>query len=192
MKGVAGQEARVAPRAARRRSLVLLVALGLPLACTFERRPAVEGEAGSGDLVLSGGISSGLDEGAALETVRLFREAVALGDLSLALVLLDREATLVDELVGEASEARTRGELLLALRRRHAGGLSFESRGDPLVASSGEGVLVGSHLTVFQADAGGEPALFGTLYESVLLVPNPDAWRIRHLHRSFVPEATIP
>jgi hypothetical protein len=182
----------VGPRHALR-ALVPLVVLGLPLACTFERRPAVEGEAGStGELVRSGGISDGLDEGAALETVRLFREAVALGDLSLALVLLDREATLVDELVGEASEARTRGELLLALRRRHAAGLSFESRGDPLVASSGEGLLVGSHLTVFQAEAGGDPALFGTLYESVLLVPGPGAWRIRHLHRSFVPEPAMP
>lgn len=170
------------------RWLVPALVLSGVLGCTFERRTEPEPEDARAEEEATQPVpeGAGTEIGAApLETVELFRESVAAGDLSLALALLDREATLVDELVGEASEARTRGELVLELRRQHAAGLVFDPLGPPATIASGESALVVSRFTMLRETEGGAREELGLVHETVFLLALPDGWRIRHLHRSL-------
>jgi hypothetical protein len=139
--------------------------------------------------ILGNGSGLPIGEDLALETVRLFRESVAVGDLSLALALLDRDASLVEVIPGESSEQVTRGELLLELRRRHAEGLHLELL-ESRITLPAEGVaLVLSRLAVLQSGPDGYGEEVGRVDETVVLLVTPDGWRIRHLHRSLRPEA---
>ncbi|MSR22378.1 MAG: hypothetical protein EXR92_02365 [Gemmatimonadetes bacterium] len=158
-------------------------------ACSFERRaePDAEPAEGNGGLPSPSAELPGAETRVApLETVELFRASVAIGDISLALALLDREATLVDELVGEASEAQTRGELLLELRRQHASGLVFEPLEAPTVVTLSESALVITHFAAVREGEGGARQEVGQVYETVFLLASPDGWRIRHMHRSLL------
>lgn len=164
----------------------------LPVACTFEQRangeapeeeeppaPEVEGEASGPDTL-------GPTEGP-LQTLRAFREAMAVGDLSLALALLDREASLMDEVAGEVGIAASRGEVLLELRARLAEGLDLSETSTHLSFPGGVALAV-STLRIHVADDVPEEleALDGReLRETVLLVATAEGWRIRHLHRSL-------
>jgi hypothetical protein len=167
--------------------LLLLVASS---SCTFERRVELDPDGSSEEEApQTPGVEVRMGDpgAAAVDAVRLFRESVELGDLSLALALLDREATVVDELVGEAREAATRGELLLELRRRHAAGLSFEPLEAPTTIALAEAALVVSRLTLVQEDEDGARVEAGRVSETVFLTASADGWRIRHLHRSLAP-----
>lgn len=152
-------------------------------ACTFERRADLEEDdspAGSGIPGLEEGVGARTPEAVA----RLFREAVEVGDLSLALSLLDRSATLVDALAGAPDVTTTRGELLLELRRRHGEGLALEeleARSEPV----GESTLVLTRLALMELDEDGIGIEVGRVYETALLTPVEGGWRIRHLHRSL-------
>lgn len=130
---------------------------------------------------------------AALTALRTFRQAMAVGDLSLALALVDREAVLVDDLVGDPAGHGSRGEVLLELRARLAEGLAI--REDSAAVSLPEGVaIVVSRLSVEVGEDAPQrlQALDGhSLHETVILVPTAEGWRIRHLHRSLLPGADI-
>jgi hypothetical protein len=125
-------------------------------------------------------------------TLEVFREAVRVGDISLALQLLDAEAVLLDDLVveaaGEADPPGTRGELLLALRRRHAEGLGLQPLDSDLRWSDDTAVL-STRLLLLDRSAGPEvePDSLGWARETAVLRPTPEGWRILHLHRSVVP-----
>jgi hypothetical protein len=159
------------------------------VACTFEET-GTPGSSGGLSPPEPGGLAGEepqvvASEETALLTVRMFRESVASGDLTLALSLLDREATLIDAMAGEASEAETRGELLLELRGRHASGVVLEPlRSDIRIPVAGV-ALVTSRLAVLQEGPGGIGEDVGRVDETVLLVATPEGWRIRHLHRSL-------
>jgi len=133
-----------------------------------------------------------LTEDAALQTIQHFRSSIAVGDLSRALALLDGDATLVDALAGEASEAATRGELLLELRRRHAEGISLDPVSTRVALLTGDAALLVSRLEVLETDADGVVSSVGYLHETVLLVGSSGGWRIRDLHRSFLPGDPLP
>jgi len=169
-----------------------LLLLLVPVACTFEQRPngdepeeedpsahQVEGEIPDPD-------TFGPTEGP-LQTLRAFREAMAVGDLSLALALLDRDASLMDEVAGEVGTSASRGEVLLELRARLAEGLDLSETSTRLSFPGGVALVV-STLHIQVADDAPE-ALAGLadreLRETVLLVPTAEGWRIRHLHRSL-------
>lgn len=171
----------------RRRSLgptLLVGALATALlgaACTFEHRADMEeAEASPGSVALVGNGDRGLSPGA---VARLFREAVFVGDLSLALSLLDRQATLVDELAGTDEETMTRGELLLELRRRHVAGLGLEVL-ETRVEPATESTLVLSRLALLERGDDGIGVEVGRAYETLVMVRTDEGWRIRHLHRS--------
>jgi ketosteroid isomerase-like protein len=155
--------------------------------CTFEHRPDPRAEnAGDGDPLEARQDelpARGLDR-SPVGVVRVFREAVVRGDLSLALSLLDREATLVDELAGAQSESATRGELLMELRRRHAEGLILRVL-DIDVSQAGETALVLTRLALMEEGGDGIGVEVGRAYETVVLVPSDQGWRIRHVHRSL-------
>lgn len=160
---------------------VALVVMGAG-ACTFERRDDVDEEEAAATRALPG-FEDGSRWRSPEGVVRLFREAVVLGDLSMALSLLDRQSILVDELAGAPDEAMTRGELLLELRRRHTEGLVLEVL-QTRVEEAGETALVLTHLAIMDRDEDGIGVEVGRVYESVVLVPTEEGWRIRHLHRS--------
>jgi hypothetical protein len=123
----------------------------------------------------------------ALRTADMFRSLVAAGDLSRALVLVDRDATLVDPLAGEAAEAATRGELVVDLRRRHAEGMSLEVM-DTQVYLLAEGVaVIITQLAMLEADADGIGEETGRVHETLILEAQAEGWRILRLHRSLVP-----
>jgi len=151
-------------------------------ACTFEHRADLDDEEGAmpASLVLLGNGERGLSPGA---VTRLFREAVVAGDLSLALSLLHRQATLVDELAGTDEATITRGELLLELRRRHVEGLVLEVL-DSRVEPSSESAVVLTRLALLDRGEDGIGMEVGRAYETVVLVPTDEGWRIQHLHRS--------
>jgi hypothetical protein len=166
-------------------TVALAAVLLLSLAgCTFEERGNGNASAPSGAEAPEGEARDGRVDpaAAALDVVRTFREATAVGDLSLALALTDRDATFADELAGRLDPGHTRGELLLELRRRLAreGGLREEASEVIL----GEGLAV----VVSRLELGGhadfEGGTGGTIHETVVLVPVAEGWRIRHLHRS--------
>jgi hypothetical protein len=125
-------------------------------------------------------------------TLEVFREAVRVGDISLALQLLDAEAVLLDDLVLDAADEfdlpGTRGELLLALRRRHAAGLGLEPLDAELRWSDNTAVL-STRLLLLDRSAGleAEPDTLGVARETAVLRPSPEGWRILHLHRSMIP-----
>jgi len=125
-------------------------------------------------------------------TLEVFREAVRVGDISLALQLLDAEAVLLDDLVLDAASESdlpgTRGELLLALRRRHAGGLGLEPLDSELRWSDNTAVLSTRLLLLDRsAEPEAEPDTLGVARETAVLRPSPEGWRILHLHRSMIP-----
>lgn len=134
---------------------------------------------------------SSLDPAAsALQTLRVFRESVEIGDLSLALALLDREVEIVDHLVGSpfsGGGTLSRGEALLELRRLHSEGLVLEEMGSELVLRQ-DAALIHARLVVLQRDeATGVAREVTRGHETVLMVPSPEGWRIRLLHRSLDP-----
>ncbi len=172
---------------------VFLGGVLLLASCSFERRPEVEGEdarveaeARAPEAILSD------PTGSALETLAVFREAVSIGDLSLALALLDPEVRIVDRLVsleGRRADEFTRGELLLELRRSHAEGMQLEVL-DSRVLLLNESALVSSTLAVLQASEGSSLAReVARAEETVLLMLTPAGWRVRHFHRSTVPSS---
>jgi len=158
--------------------------------CTFETRDgsgeAVNEVAGEAAIPSDGPIVE-ISSGAALRTAETFRSAVAAGDLSRALALVDRDATLVDGLVGEAAEAGTRGELLVELRRRHSEGMDLEVVASDVDLLSDEVALVVSRLALLQVGAGGIGEEVGRVHETILLKLQADGWRIVRLHRSLAP-----
>lgn len=163
----------------------------LPLvfaACTFEPRGGPDTTpAEEENEALGGAPSAELSEAAALQTIEHFRNSVAAGDLSRALALVDGDATLVDALVGEASEAATRGELLLELRRRHADGVTLEPVASRATLFSGGTAFLVTRLGVFEPGPDGAARMVGQMHETVLLIGSSEGWRIRNLHRSFLP-----
>ena len=132
-------------------------------------------------------------EASARATVRAFQDAVFVGDLSLALTLLDPSATLVDPLVGDAAQDATRGELVLELRRRYATGVRLEGLSVEVTLLGGgtappdATALVISELAMLQERDDGIGEQVGRVHETALLVSTPEGWRIRHLHRSSAP-----
>jgi hypothetical protein len=170
--------------------LGLLFPALLIASCTFERRADPNGDE---SLRLNGTPSADeleaveLAATAAVRTMELFRSSVASGDISRALALVDRDASLVDDLAGQAMEASTRGELLLELRRRHAEGLTFEVTGSEAVLLSESVALVLSHLVLTQTGREGSADLVVRLNETAVLVSTSEGWRIRHFHRSYAP-----
>lgn len=125
-------------------------------------------------------------------TLEVFREAVRVGDISLALQLLDADAVLLDDLVLDAADESdppgTRGELLLALRRRHAEGLGLQLLDSELRWSDDTAVL-STRLLLLDRSGGPEvePDSLGLARETAVLRPTPEGWRILHLHRSVIP-----
>jgi hypothetical protein len=171
---------------------VLLLAAG---ACLFERRPDPESPS-----LLDSGLDPELPAearppdpaDAAAHLTEVFRDAVRIGDLSLALGLLDRNATLRDELAGAAvvgdPEGVTRGELLLEIRRMYEEGIRLHPT-RVAVDVLGETAVVTTELEVLRrVEPEGELAVQeGRAWETAVLVATPEGWRIRHLHRSFHP-----
>lgn len=159
------------------------------MGCTFEPR------AGSDDPITetvdevepSEGSVVEVSSGAALRTAEIFRSAVAAGDLSRALALVDRDATLVDGIVGEAAEAATRGELLLELRRRHSEGMNLEVVTSTVDLLSSEIALVVSRLALLQVGPDGIGEEVGRVHETVLMTLQAEGWRIVRVHRSLAP-----
>ncbi|CAN5797475.1 hypothetical protein BH23GEM11_BH23GEM11_13210 [soil metagenome] len=126
-------------------------------------------------------------------TMEVFREATRVGDVSLALQLLDSRALLMDDLVLE-SEGRvsdlpaTRGEHLLELRRRHAAGLFFEVLDSDLRWLDETAVLTTRLLLLMRSrELDAAPDTVGVALESAFLRPSPEGWRIVHMHRSVAP-----
>jgi len=128
---------------------------------------------------------------AALSALRTFREAMSVGDLSLALALVDREASLVDQLVGDPDRFASRGEVLLELRARLAEGLTMREDSTEVSVTDGSAVIVSRLGLEVEEDAPeSTQALSGrSLHETVVLILTAEGWRIRHLHRSILPEA---
>jgi hypothetical protein len=136
-----------------------------------------------------------MDSGqAALSALRAFREAMAVGDLSLALSLVDREASLVDALAGDPEAFATRGEVLLELRARLAEGMRIREDSTRISLPNGVAVVESRLSIEVEEDAPDRVhALSGrSVHEIVVLVPTPDGWRIRHLHRSVLPGPGVP
>ena len=158
--------------------------------CTFEPRDGTDES--TSDMAEDAGMQSDgavvdVSSGAALRTAEIFRSAVATGDLSRALALVDRDATLVDGLVGEAAEAATRGELLLELRRRHSEGMDLEVVSSTVDLLSGEVALVVSRLALLEVGSDGIGEEVGRVHETILLTLQAEGWRIVRLHRSLAP-----
>jgi ketosteroid isomerase-like protein len=170
----------------------LLVLVG---GCVFERRPdpdRMQEVERAPDAKASDASPWEDPEAAAASLAEVFREAVRLGDLSLALGLLHRDAVLLDELVGDlptgAAGPLTRGELLLAVRRIHQDGVSLRPA-QVEVTLLDDVALVTSYLDLMRSmEEGGDLAVQeGRVWESMVLVATPEGWRIRHLHRSLRP-----
>lgn len=174
---------------------VLFVLLMGTMGCVFERRPDPEGleeatAAREAEALGEDAVADPADAAAAL--VEVFREAVRVGDLSLALNVIHRDAVLLDELVGDASVgasgASTRGELLLAVRRLHQEGLRIHPS-EVEVSLLEDAAVVTTYLDILRpVEEGQELAVQeGRAWETIVLVATPEGWRIRHLHRSFRP-----
>jgi hypothetical protein len=181
-----------------RRLLLLAAVVPVLAGCTIERRAdpnEVPVDLALGEVDTLGFPAAPPDPGASVEvTLEIFREAVRVGDLGLALQLLDPQAVLVDDLAtGGTSPDRvatpaTRGELLLELRRRHAAGLLLDPV-DSELAWVDEVAIVTTRLRLLarSPDPEIEPEPVGEARESAVLRPTPEGWRIVHLHRSLVP-----
>jgi ketosteroid isomerase-like protein len=168
------------------------VLFGVAGGCTFEHRGNDAGEVdtaepGAGLAPTEGEVSP---EAPVLDAVRTQREAVARGDLALALALLHPDATLVDALLSGAHSGATRGELLLELRALLGRGFRLDEEGAD-VTVTGETALVVSTLRLEgEDDASGQwlDRVGRVVHESTVLVLTPEGWRIRHMHRSLAPE----
>jgi hypothetical protein len=184
----------------KRSPALALVLAGLLLAgCTLERRadPDASLRADS-DLVPDEGVLDPqpvpADPAESVRvTLEVFREAIRVGDISLALQLLDAQAMLLDDLAldlgnGASELPPTRGELLLALRRRHAEGLGLQVL-DTELRWVDETAVLSTRLLLLHRGAGSdaEPDSVGLARESAVLRPTPEGWRILHFHRSVVP-----
>ncbi len=166
-----------------------LLLLGILVGCTFEQR-------GNGDdppLVMEEGEEAIVapQRPGPTATVRAFRDAVAVGDLSLALALLDRQAFLVDDLVGDPELAGSRGEALLELRSRLAEGMILHEESSR-VNRAGEGAVVMTRLRIAVSED--SPEALSTmdgrhLTETAVLILTEEGWRIGHFHRSLLPES---
>jgi hypothetical protein len=172
-------------------SFLLLALLAVAHGCTFEERGnGLADPAGPGEASVLGEDVEELDDpgAAALRVVRTFRDAAATGDLSLALALMHRDATLTDELAGSTDEERTRGEMLLESRARLSDGVSLRESSTHMTLSDGVAVVL-SRLTVEPQEGVELPSgsdLPAELIETVVLVPGADGWTVLHLHRSAV------
>lgn len=179
----------------RRYGVLVAGLLVLSAGCVFERRPDpdryFEGERPP-ETELADEAWREDPEAAALSLAEVFREAVRVGDLSLALSFLHRDAILLDELVGDvpvsAAGPLTRGELLLAVRRMHQDGLRLHVA-DVEVTFLDDVALVNSYIDLLRpVEEGRELAVqAGRVWETLVLVATPEGWRIRHLHRSLRP-----
>lgn len=160
------------------------------LGCSFERRPEAQEDEVTVDVGADEDVGAPVppENGAraAADVVHLFRESIAMGDLSLALGLLHGEAELVDGLIGEGNEELTRGELLLEVRRRVADHVHLEAVETDVALQGEASALVTSLLVMREVTPEGPGEVVGRLYESALLLPSDEGWRIRHLHRSFL------
>ncbi|TVP78189.1 MAG: DUF4440 domain-containing protein [Gemmatimonadales bacterium] len=193
--------------------LVLLFPSVLLVGCTLEPREGADEVDPGLDLSLDTAASPdtlpGSDrppprdpEEAVQVVMEVFREATRVGDLSLALSLLDREAVLVDDGLpggaagptgtapgGEALEERTRGEFVVEMRRRHADGLRFGVE-SVRVRLEGPHALVFTTLRAEQLEPGDPEATGETarVLETAVLRGTDDGWRIVHMHRSGTPD----
>jgi hypothetical protein len=172
--------------------------------CTLERRADPDAGAEEDPVQLDGGspldpppVTTDPSESVRV-TVEVFREATRVGDVSLALQLLDSRALLMDDLVrgsgGRVSDLpATRGEHLLELRRRHAAGLTFEVLESDLRWVEETALLTTRLLLLNRAsEPEAAPDTVGVALESTFLRPSPEGWRIVHMHRSLPPGATPP
>ncbi len=164
-------------------------------ACTLEQRfdPELEAVEVVGDDTVPAegfeepgppGPPSVTPEEAVTTTLEVFREAVRVGDLSLALSLFHRDARLIDDLATGVSTQATRGETLIDVRRRYAEGLRLQS--EVLEVREIEGSFLVSSRSVV-VDSEGDPgpeAEREYFQESALLVPSTEGWRIALFHRS--------
>jgi hypothetical protein len=185
----------------RRPTWKLLPAALLALAaagCTLEQRADGDAADLDPDTVPDSGIveplPSSLDPAESVRvTMEVFREAVRVGDLSLALGLMDGRAVLMDDLaapggVGMSDPPATRGELLLELRRRHGEGLLLRIEGSELRWLDDHALLVSTLVLLQRApDPADAPEEIGTARETAVLHLSPEGWRIVHLHRSLGP-----
>lgn len=165
-----------------RRCLPLLSVLFFS-SCTLERR--FEESADTTAVVPSEASELQSTEELAGQTVRLFRDAVFAGDISRALSLMAEGASLIDPFAGRSTVEWPVGEVLLELRRRHADGVRFEPIRDEVTLLEDGGALVLTTLAVLQ-ETGGVGEEVGEIHETALLIPSPEGWKVRHIHRSLV------
>lgn len=168
------------------RTAALFLVSFLLTSCVLERRGD---EAVQPDSLTSDAIPDSLtaDE-RARHAVRIFRDAVAAGDISRALSLMSEGASIIDPLVGRTSDEAPVGEVLLELRRIHSDGVRLESIEDEVSLLPSGDALVLTTLAVLQEVEGvGEEV--DRMEESALLTPSPEGWKLRHLHRSLVEPA---
>jgi hypothetical protein len=196
-----------------RRALLLLAVAGLPgwvSGCTLERRgdpdgiPPLDTTLLAPDSLLEAPLPAPADpETSVRTTLEVFREATRVGDISLALQLLDSRAILLDDLVlaegGPADLPATRGELLMELRRRHAEGLGIAVESSELRWAEETAVITSVLLLTRRVGEGGATApgadppppapadTLGRARETAVVRPTPEGWRILHLHRSLGP-----
>ncbi len=183
-----------------RRALLLAATAAVLAGCTLERRADPNGipldTPGLDEVDTLDFPTTPPDPTASIEvTLEIFREAVRVGDLGLALQLLDPQAILIDDLAtGVAGGAErvatpaTRGELLLELRRRHAAGLLLDPEESELVWVDDVAVVTTRLLLLARSpDPDADPVRTGEARETAVLRPTPEGWRIVHLHRSLVP-----
>lgn len=191
------------------RCFLLLLALLVVGGCTLEPREATDGadpdielipdaDAPSDTVPLPDEVPRDPEEAVAI-VMEVFREATRVGDLSLALSILDREAILVDDGIpggmagpapadpGDAAvEERTRGEFVMAMRRQHADGLRFQVDGVRARVEGPHALVVTSlraeRLDADEPDAG--PTASWSVLETAVLRATDAGWRIVHLHRS--------
>lgn len=185
-------------RGRRSAGLLGVTALLVLVGCTLERRAG--SDSGELDDVPTGELTSPerpaadsladttvVDPAeAARTTLEVFRESVRVGDLSLALSLLDADAVLIDDLAAAEATGTTRGEMLMAVRRRHAAGMTLEPIGLE-VRPMDEAFLVTSSWTLIP---GPEDSPAATIHESAVVVAAEGSWRIALFHRSEAPEST--
>ncbi len=185
-------EAGRLPRAAVGFQLLVCLLLSSISACTFERSdPEADRDGPPLGIALAGpepqeSLADRID--LVLTAVESFRESVATGDLSVSLSQLDSGATLVDPLVGRATETASRGELLLELRRRHAEGLVYEPVETEVVIDGDGSALVLTLLSMLREGESGAWDEEALVFETAYLVRGDEGWRILHLHRSQLPE----
>jgi hypothetical protein len=162
-------------------SAALALLLFLP-SCTLERRG--EESTGTDSTSVAPVNESEFAEELARQAVKLFRDAVFAGDISRALSLMDDGGTLIDPLAGKSSESFPVGEVLLELRRRHAAGVRFESNENEVdLLPSGEALVITTLKVLEETEGIGEEV--GQIYETALLTPSLEGWKIRHIHRSL-------